>query len=540
MKTTANRIHRTPRNQPVAGGMRATIFSVQRSDQSTSRQITYEDEFAAAMTAGNAQFILPTPYDVSYLFRRISESNMLRQCIDAYTTNTVGTGWETADAIRERKANKNEKKELQSFIDHANSEESLTAVMSAVIRDRESVGFGFLEIIRDAANSPSLFRWASSLITRLCVKIENEVEVKYDIPRGKRLVTVTEFRKFRRFVQIVNGRQRWFKEFGDPRKMDARTGAFENEAQYKPGFDATEILHFRLPSNEPYGEPRWINHLPSIIGSRESEEVNMRYFEDNTIPPMLLTVAGGRLTAPSYQELLKAINTGMGKDRQHGMMLLEAVGEGDSLDGKASPVTLKLDKLTDARQNDGVFKDYDQANQGKVRSSWRLPPIVVGQSQDVNFATANVSAFVAESQVFAPARAEIDEILNKKIVNGKLGLNMGTVKLVSRTPAITSPDMLIKTMTALNVMGALTPRMAQKLANAVLQVEITPYPAQGEQGYEPWMDKPVAFEMRKGRDANGNEQPDDTHLEQSNKTDLEKDVEETGDVSQRAPKHGEE
>jgi len=512
--TTIRRVLRSSRPQNV--GVRSTIMSVKRADDSTSRQIAFTDEFLSISGFGGANIVIPTPYNVGRLFELIDQSNILRQCIEAYITNTVLTGWETAPTVRGRKENPNEQNELQSFIDHANSEESLSAVMKKTIGDRESVGFGFLEVIRDASDTPALFRWAPSLYTRLCVKHETEVPVDYDIPRGLRTVTVREHRRFRRFIQIVNGQQRWFREFGDPRPMDYRNGAFAGESGYDSSYPATEILHFKNMSNEAYGVPRWISQLPSIIGSREAEEVNMRYFQDNTVPPMLLTVGGGRLTANSYQQLTASLNSdGIGKDRQHRIMLLEAIGEGDSMDGKGSPVTLKVDKLTDVRQSDGLFKEYDQANQSKVRSSFRLPPISVGASQDVNFATANVSQFVAESQVFAPARSEIDEIFNLTLVGGRRGLALKTTKLVSRTPAITSPEMLIKTLTALNVMGALTPRMAQKAANTVLQMELEPYPEKGEEGYEDWMDKPIAFTLKtKGTtDANGNEVPDNTHTE---------------------------
>jgi PBSX family phage portal protein len=514
---TARRLFRS--SPPSTLAVRATIVKrIDRADDSTSRQIVFTDEFVGLAVGGvnGANVVIPTPYNVGRLFELIDQSNMLRQCMDAYVTNTVGTGWEVAELIRGRKVSKNDRNELQSFIDHANSEESLSAAMKKVIWDREGVGFGFLEVIRDAGGFISLFRWAPSLYTRLCVKHPTEVLVEYDIPRGQRISVVKEFRLFRRYIQIVNGKQRWFKEYGDPRKMDFRTGAFEGESGYASGYEATELYHFKNMSNESYGVPRWINQLPSIIGSREAEEVNLNYFRNNTVPPMLLTVAGGRLTAQSYQQLTQALNeNNIGQNRQHGIMLLEAIGEGDTMDGKGTPVQLKVDKLTDARQSDGLFDAYDKANQNKVRGSWRLPPVTVGQSQDVNFATANVSAFIAETQVFAPDRSAIDEVLNKQFVNGRRGMALRSAKLVSRTPSITSPELLVKTLTALNIIGAVTPRQAQKAANQMLQTELEPYPEKGADGYEDWMDKPIALSMKTApaHDQHGNPQSDNTHAQ---------------------------
>lgn len=524
------------RSNPAKAEIRATVFHINRADNSVSRQIAFNDDFLSLASSAGAVVVLPTLYNIARLFQLIEQSNMLRQCIDAYVTNTVQTGWEVEPIQRGRLVDEGERVEVESFLENANSEEALTDVMEKVIRDRESVGFGFLEVIRDAMGDPSLLRHAPSLWTRLCVKDPTEILVQYTINRGRRVTVVAEYRRFRRFVQIVNGQYVWFREFGDPRKMDYTNGAFEGQSGYNPGRQATEIIHFKNPSNDSYGVPRWINQLPNILGSREAEEVNMRYFQDNTVPPMLLMVGNGRLTQQSYRELTETLNEkAVGSQRQNKIMLLEAVGEGDSLDGKNSTIELKVEKLTDARQSDGLFKAYDEGNMAKVRSSFRLPPITVGMSQDVNFATASTSAFVAESQVFAPERVKIDGLLNKMFINGRDGLAMKTVKIVSRVPSITSPEMLIKTLTALNVMGAVTPRSAQKSANKVLQVELEPYPEKDEDGYEEWMDKPIIFSAKAGVDPNGGAA---THDGQNLKDPAIKATEGDGNVGQTQPKNG--
>lgn len=525
------------------GHVRASIFNISRAEDSTSRQIVFNDDFLSLASSLGATVVIPTHYNIPRLFQLIEQSNMIQQCIDAMVTNTVQTGWEVEPLHRGKVVNESERMELESFLEHANSEETLADVMEKIMRDKHSVGFGFKEVIRDAMGDISLFRHCPALWTRLCAKDPTEILVEYTIMRGRRVTTVKEYRRFRRYVQIVNGVQVWFKEFGDPRKMDYTNGAFAGQDGYQEGRDATEIYHYKNPSNDSYGVPQWINQLPSILGSREAEEVNMRYFQDNTVPPMLLMVGNGRLTSQSYRELTGALNGGdVGKNRQHKIMLLEVVGEGDSLDGKNSAIELKVEKLTDTRQSDGLFRSYDEANMKKVRSSFRLPPVIVGMSEDVNFATANTSVFVAESQVFGPARVKIDNVLNKMFVNGKDGLRLTTCKLVSRIPAITSPEMLIKTLTALNVMGAVTPRQAQKAANKVLQVEIEQYPEKGEEGWESWMDVPLSVsQLKKAAAATQQTDPTGNSQEEQEQKDQDiKDVEDDGDVSKRPVKHGQE
>jgi len=484
--------------------------------------------------------VASTPFDVARLFQLVDISNILRQCIEAYVTNTVGTGYEIEATVRGLDVSKGEESELAAFIENANSEESLTTVMKKILWDRETCGFGFMEIIRDASGEIALLRHAPSFFTRLGLKNKQEVLVEYNIQRGRRVTAIKEFRKFRRYVQIVNGQIVWFREFGDPRRMNRETGLYENENGYEAGNDSTEIYHFKLPSVEPYGVPRWINQIPSILGSRESEEVNLRYFKDNTVPPMMLTISGGRLTSASYRELNRILSQAdLGSARQHKMLLLEAVGEGDGLDNKAAPVDMKVEKLADQRQSDALFQDYDKQNRNKIRTAFRLPPILMGESSDQNFANAQVSVLVAETQVFGPDRDEIDEDLNKTIINGYKGLKLRTARVKGRIASINSPDSLMKALTALNSIGSVTPRDAQRIASLVLQTELTPYPKRGEQGYEEWMDRPIVLSKLSQKEDNG-QSPENTHAAQAVKSAEVKALEADGNTGFKQPEKGSE
>lgn len=502
-----------------------------------SRQV--EPDHSRSALASNIP--ITPPYSLTDLARIFAQSNMLRQCIEAYVTNIGQCGYDIVAVAKGVEKDPDEEEELQSFIDNANSEESLTAVSSVLVENYERMGHSYMEVIRDRRRRVSIIRSTRATTILVCPKNPEGIPVQYDVIRGRRTAYVTEIRTFRIFRQQEGGCIRFFKEFGDPRKLDYKTGLFATKDNpVSEENEATELIHFRQSSEDVYGVPRWINQLPSILGSREAEEVNLRYFEDNTVPPMILSVSGGRLTGESFRELKKLLNgQNIGKERQNKILLIEAVPERESLDDKGT-VQLKVDKLTDARPSDGLFKDYDESNQAKVRSSLRLPPASVGLSQDVTFATANVSQFIAETQVYSPQRRQWDEGLNKRFVNHRQGLNLKTVCLRSKTPAITNPEGLIKSLTALNVMGAVTPRKALEAANKILQIDMAPYPQVGEAGYEEWMDRPIVFAM-KGASGNTGIDPatmGGTHDEQSQKDQSTKNVEDTGDVTMPQPENG--
>ena len=517
--STPTRIRRVPKTSVT---VRATALGSSKKRADTSRQIHREDAFA---NTGTLAPITP-PYDPYFLSQCVERSNALGPCISAIVTNVGMSGFTVNQLNQKGEIDPAEQDELQSFIDSANSSESLASVHAKIVLDFETFGYAFLEVVRDIKNRLALVRAMHAIDTRLLPKDSTPISVDYKMNRGSRVVFAREYRTFRRYAQIVNGRVRYFKEFGDPRPMNMDTGEYGAVSHDK---EATEVIHIRQNSPDPYGVPKWINQLPSILGSREAEECNLRYFQDNTVPPMILSVAGGRLTKQSYQELKSLLEKqAIGADRQNKILLIEAIPERESLDDKGT-VSLQVDKLADARQSDGLFKEYDEGNQAKIRSSFRLPPVAIGYSQEQNFATARVSAFITESQVYLPMRNFFDEIYNKLLFNGPSGLGLKTCCVLSQVPLTSDPETIIKSLTALNVMGGITPREANRLGNQVLQIDLSPYPKEGEPGYAPWMDSPILF-VSKGKN---------THDEQSQKDQDIKDLEEDGDVSLQQPENGE-
>lgn len=385
MSIASKRVHRTPRSADV-GTYRTHVTSlsssVARAD--TSRQI--DPDYTLGAMGSTAP--LDPPYPLHTLSTIFGQSNMLAQCVESYVTNIAMYGWEIVAAAEGVPIDKDEQMLLQTFIDSPNSDESLRTIQASTVFAYEKFGHAYVEVIRDRKRRVTILRSCPSATMGVCPKADEDVPVHYDVARGPRIVQVTEIKKFRIYRQQQGGKFVYFKEFGDPRKLNYKTGIFESPQNPVTLEDeATELIHFRQMSEDVYGTPRWVSQLPSILGSREAEEVNLRYFEDNTIPPMILSVAGGRLTGESFRELKKMLSArAAAKERQNQIMLIEAVPERESLDDKGTTVTLKVDKLTDSRPSDALFTNYDESNQAKIRSSFRLPPVSVGLSQDITFA----------------------------------------------------------------------------------------------------------------------------------------------------------
>lgn len=533
----AKRLRKTLDQVSSAPTISSRVISVPVKRNDVSRQIDYKSPFDEYVGDGSG-VLLPPPYNPERVSTVIEQSNILPQCIDCMVTNIAMYGYEAVPApgYNEHTIDLKELSMLDSFITQANTVQSMMEVAEARTRDYERIGYSYLEVIRNRTGKVTMVKHAPAFSTRMTGRTSDPQVITERLKRGDTYIEVKTIKRFRKFVQMNGNLKVYFKEFGDPRDMNYQTGEYATAEKPVPkDMRATEILHEKQTSDDPYGVPRWISQLPGILGSRESEEVNLRYFEDNTVPPMIISVSGGRLTAQSFRNLEELLQRrAIGKDRQHKILLLEAIAESVDLEGN-SHVSFKIDKLADARQSDGLFSEYDKFNSDKVRSAFRLPPVLIGSAENHTYATANTSSFIAEMQVFLPERMKHDAFLNANLINHPAGLGLKTVQLKSKAPPLTNPEKLVQAFTAFNVMGAITPRDSVDLCNDVTQVKLAQYPEEGEEGYEPWMDQPAYL---LGRSKGGESERDNDS--QSRKTPDIKEVEEDGDITTKNPEHGQE
>jgi capsid portal protein len=248
--------------------------------------------------------------------------------------------------------------------------------------------------------------------------LDDAVPVKMKIKRGGVEKSVKVMTRERRFCQYVNSRGVvWFKEFGASRDLNKKTGEWAKPGQRLPAEDrATEILHFtKLPdAHTPYGVPTWINQMPSVLGSRKAEELNLEFFDNGGVPPVLILLQGGVLAGQSRQALNQAVAFGPAS-RKNRVQVVEMEPVSGTLDNPGNS-KITVERFGSDRQQDSMFENYDLRCEVRVRRSFRLPPIFVGQANDYSFATAFASYTVAEAQVFKPERDEFDEVISVKLI----------------------------------------------------------------------------------------------------------------------------
>jgi len=474
------------------------------------------EDLAAVFAQAGA---LEPPYDPEALCLLFEHSNALRQNVDAYATNIDGFGHrlepavdfeaEDADArvaetvVLERAAAvergeadvvteptaeeitarrrelerlaRVERARLDSFFEFCCFDHSFVDLRRRTRQDLEVTGNAYWEVLRNGRGEVARLVYVPSHTVRLLPLDRETVEIEERVRVSPvAFETVTTRRRLRRYVQVQGVERVFFKAFGDSRAISKTSGEVFGDAtallRARPGdAPATELLHFAIHSpRSPYGIPRWVGTLLSVLGSRSAEEVNYLYFENKSVPPLALLVSGGRLSETSVPRIERFIEENLkGKANFHKVLILEA--EGAATTNEHARAKIELRPLTDAQQQDALFQNYDERNVDKVGTAFRLPRLLRGDSRDFNRSVADAQLRFAEDQVFQPERDEFDYLMNRRLL-ADMGIRLWRFR--SQTPVTRDPERLTGMVEKLVRVGVLTPEEGRALAGDVFNREL--------------------------------------------------------------------
>lgn len=308
---------------------------------------------------------------------------------------------------------------LKAFWDEPYPGVSFKTMRQKLRDDLETTGNAYLEVIRDLKGDIALLNPMDAKLTRMIRHDDNPVAVTHKMNRTGILgdeQEVTLLVHERRYVQIIGLNARFFKAYKATRDLNAQTGIWQTDSAEitQPQDQATEVLHFMVDRDvlTPYGVPRWINQVPSVLGSRKAEELNLEFFNHGGIPPAIIMIQGGTLSAAARAALTQYMS-GQAKYKQRGVVMEIAPSGGDL--NSAAQVRVTTEKFGDT-EADSKFEKYDDKCTQRVRSAFRLPAVLIGLEESYNYATVQTAVMMAEEQVFHPTRVLFDEIINATIM----------------------------------------------------------------------------------------------------------------------------
>lgn len=417
MPSTKTEVVSTPQ-----GHMAVTFHLVSKSDIGGTSGSKVIDPFSGMYS--NSDSIISPPYSPSWLVRFPDICGALKNCIKTKARGVHGHGYELVaapgidEAILNSEKAKEQKRRAEMLLMYPNSnaDESFSDIRKQMQEDKETIGYGAMEVVRNGAGEVAEIYHVPAHLLRLMQLDANFTDFEESVltPDGK-FEPVQRVKRFRRFVQIANGKRTYFKEFGDPRLISGYSGKEVASTQE----EAHELLMFsHYAGYTPYGIPLWLPELMRVMGNYKSQKINLMYFDNKMIPPMVVTVAGGTLTDETYNRLQRVFeNEIRGSDNFHKILFIQAepfVGgdQGDDI----SNVKIDVKPLTEWIQDDGMFSNYQQENSEAIRESFQIPAILLGRSDEYNRATSFEATRSAEETAFSPEREDFDYTFNRTIM----------------------------------------------------------------------------------------------------------------------------
>ena len=459
----------------------------------------------ATMWSGSGVDVVVPDYDPTMLATLPEDSDELGQCIDAVVTGVCGYGSRiVADFPLEdgavpsdiSEAVKQEAADLQNFLDSCGADDDYDSLRMKCITDLITTGNCYFEVVRGIDGRVQSIEHVVAAQVRHIAQDDEHTLVRTKIKRKRadgrsEIVERAEWRRFRRFVQLSNVQffgstkgalqRTYFKSLGDPRSYDNETGELLTDALAitKARVEhrlANELVHFTSYNvkGSSYGLPKFIGNLYSIEGARLCEKLNFFTFKSNNVPSAAVCVSGGQLTEKSIIRLKDFVDTHIeGSHNMSKMVLLEAesVYEND----EAGPaVKIDIKPLTAVQRSEGMFTAYHEDCRAAIRGAWRLPPILVGRSQEWSGVVIDGARKLADETIFAPLRVRWDKFFNRKIMP-LLGYFLHRIE--SNTPNTTDNTALVNLLANAEKSGAVTPRIARMVLEQVLGRELPPFPA---------------------------------------------------------------
>lgn len=437
-------------------------------------------ELQPFMGGGLADFIAP-PADLRGYKRLVNHSSILPQCIKAYKNNIAGFGIGVRyknDYDEETPEMKAEWDKISEVLETMNIDQDAKEVFEDIIEARETYGIAYLEVIRNMAGEVTAIEFINNIPSvQKTVQLLPYIDIEQEI-NGR---AVKRQKKFRKYRQQLNGKTVYFKEIGDPRIMDSRTGEYGEGIPID--YQANELLEFAI-GVEPYGEVRWIGTVLNVDGSRKAEALNNRYFSEGRHTPLMIMINGGTLTDDSFDKLQAYMDGIKGENGQHAFIVLEAenLDNRTDMEGEQKP-NIEIVKMADILQKDELFQDYLDNNRRKVQSAFQLPDLYVGYTTDFNRATAQSAQEVTEKQVFQPERQSLAWVINNKLL---AGYHFKYVEAYFLVPDISNIHDLTKVLNITERAGGLTPNKAKELTYKVF--------GETSENFEgDWGDTPLAY-----------------------------------------------
>lgn len=406
----------------------------------------------------------PRPYDPASLKGLLQVNNKLLQCIQAMEVNIDGTGHTFVPVDSEIEMTEADEQTLQNFFSEPYPNIGFIEMRRKVRNDLESTGNAYLSVIRNGMDEVVALQHLPATHTSMGLTTP-VVNLDFTLTRNGKEIDVTLPVREHTFVYMeVEGEKTHFMEFGAKQSIDSKTGKIAKSGEVIEG-KGGEVIHLTLVEDprSGYGVPRWINQLPSVVGSRKAEEQNLELLDNGGVPSAIIFLKGGAAVEQAEETLTGFLSGGFETNRAVSVSIQSTEGTID----KGGNVDVQVERFGSESVQDSMYRSYGAECKENIRLAFRLPPLFTGETSDFTFATAYISYMVAEAQVFKPERDVFDEIINTTVVRA---LGVTTAKFRSNPISLKNVEEQLKAV--MSVKEVVDPQNLIDTVNSLVGTEL--------------------------------------------------------------------
>ena len=323
-------------------------------------------------------------------------------------------------------------------------------------QDYHLVGWLALEVLTNAEGKPVGLAHVPANTVRVRRPQEAINHDQAQHPEDGRFVDgdIADFAS-RGYVQVRNGRRRYFGEFGDryrglepviktsgdgpptvtykvntdndkePVFVDRETGDVAlGSAENLDNAPANELIFIKNPNplEDDYGVPDWVSAMRTISADEAAKDYNREFFQNDTIPRFVIKVTGGELSEESRNDLEQMLD-GL-REESHRAVILEVEKFQQQLD---ADVEIELEPIGQGISEEMDFRQFREKNEHEIAKVLEMPPIKIGVTGTSNRSNSDQQDKDFALEVIQPEQHKFSTRLYKTIHQTAFGVTDWTV-----------------------------------------------------------------------------------------------------------------
>jgi len=415
----------------------------------------------------------PPPVAPGYYIDIYRRCPTTRAVIDARVAAVVGLGYNIkpnlepeldGNTIGAREPDSDQKDKMLSVLENCLPYMSFQELLEALWLDYEISGNAYLELVRSEGGDLDGFGHLKSVAGRLSNDYQYIFQVDGYMPVrafGRYGSQISAMIVQDRVQKIGRTEYPYFSveqaiRAGQEIPVDKIGGMLQDDQRMEL---ANEMVHLRnyTPMATDYGEPPVLSAVEDYIGSLNARLYNVSYFNNATVPRMMIIVKGGALSPDTEAKIQNFVKDQEAIDALNQVLVLSM----------PDSVEVTIERLSQEQLKDAGFLEYRKDCDDKIRMAYRMSASWLGITEGGGRQQITETNQKVLWSVIRPNQVKVENVINR-VFRDRLGITDYSFAL--RLHQVMDPEVFAQTRNLFLQRGVLNPN------DVLREMEMPPIP----------------------------------------------------------------